>query len=168
MTRDLAADSVTMRVPMSELRNRNVTVKESVHIRATPETVWDYTQDWTRRTEWDPAILAAEVLPGNERTIRARTSGGTFLVRYKLFDRPRRTSLAMTESTSSIVTAGGGSWDYAFEEDGTRFTQQNTLVIRSPTLAWLLGWLFAWLLRRSTRKALVNVKRILETQMSSS
>jgi hypothetical protein len=141
----------------------NITVKESIHIRAAPEAVWDYTQDWTRRTEWDPAIQAAEILPAAERTVRARTMGGTFLVRYKLLDRPHRTSLAMTDSTSSILSGGGGSWDYVPEDDGTRFPQQTTLVVGSGPVGFLLGWFIRRQLGHSTRRALANAKRILET-----
>ena len=145
---------------------RNVTVSESVHIRATPQAVWDYTQDWSRRSEWDPAILAAEELPGKERVIRARTSGGDFMVRYKLVDPPKRTSLAMTASSSRIVTGGGGSWEYASEEGGTRFTQRNTLSIKNRFWAWLFAWPLGWQLRRLTRKALANAKRRLETTVA--
>src|SRR5438552_7523247 len=100
----------------------NVTVKESIDIAAPPEAVWDYTQDWTRRTEWDPAIVAAEVLPGEPRVVRVRgLGGGGFMIRYKLQERPVRTSLAMTDSTSRIVTGGGGSWSYEAREGGTLF-----------------------------------------------
>lgn len=140
----------------------NITVKESIHIRASPERVWDYTQDWTRRTEWDPSIRAAEVLPGDERKVRAHTTAGSFLIRYKQFARPHRTSLAMTESTSRLVTGGGGSWDYTADEGGTRFTEQNTLVLRDGLIGRLLRRLFLWQLRRGTRKALENAKRRIE------
>jgi uncharacterized protein YndB with AHSA1/START domain len=141
----------------------NITVKESVFIAAPPERVWDYTQDWTRRTEWDPAIVAAEVLPGEERVVRVRAQGGgSFLVRYKLNDRPNRTSLSMTDSTSRLVTGGGGSWAYEAKEGGTVFTQQNTLAVGSRLLAWFFGWMVRWQLRRLTRQALSNAKRIIE------
>jgi len=146
---------------------RNVTVSESVHIKASPQAVWDYTQDWSRRSEWDPAILGAEELPGKERVIRARTSGGEFMVRYKLVDPPRKTSLAMTSSSSRIVTGGGGSWEYAAEDGGTRFTQRNTLSLKSPFWAWLFAWPLGWQLRRLTRKALENAKQYLESTVAS-
>lgn len=141
----------------------NVTVKESVFIAAPPERVWDYTQDWTRRTEWDPAIVAAEVLPGEERVVRVKAlGGGGFLIRYKLNDRPVRTSLAMTDSTSRLITGGGGSWAYEAKEGGTVFSQQNTLAIGSRLFAWIFGWSVRRQLRRLTRKALANAKRIIE------
>jgi len=146
---------------------RNVTVSESVHIRATPQAVWDYTQDWSRRSEWDPAILGAEELPGKDRVVRAQTRGGELMVRYKLVDAPRKTSLAMTASSSRIVTGGGGSWEYAAEDGGTRFTQRNTLSIKNRFFAWLFAWALGWQLRRLTRKALANAKRILESSVAS-
>ena len=138
----------------------NVTVRESIHIRAAPEQVWDFTQDWTRRASWDPAVRSAELLPGPERQVRVETASGRFLVRYKLFDRPHRTSLAMTESTSRLLGGGGGSWEYRAEANGTRFTQQNTLVLRGP--GGLFAPLIRWQLRRLTRRALENAKRLLE------
>ena len=147
-----------------DARAMNVTVRESVHIRAAPERVWDFTQDWTRRADWDPAIRAAEVLPGPTRAVRARTSAGTFLVRYKLFDRPHRTSLAMTTDRPGTFRGGGGSWEYAPEGDGTRFTQQNTLVLRPGMVAAYLRPFVRWQLARLTRKALANAKRILEAR----
>jgi len=40
----------------------NVTVKESIWIAAPIEAVWDYTQDYAHRREWDDSILEAEVV----------------------------------------------------------------------------------------------------------
>src|SRR4051812_1934503 len=103
----------------------NITVRDSITISASPEVVWDYTQDWSRRTEWDPAVLSSEMLEASPRVLRVRATGGiTFLVRYKLEDRPKRTSLAITDVNSRILTGGGGSWDYApAAGGGTVFTQ---------------------------------------------
>jgi len=41
---------------------RNITITESLFISRAPETVWDFTQDYTRRPQWDATILAAEVI----------------------------------------------------------------------------------------------------------
>jgi uncharacterized protein YndB with AHSA1/START domain len=136
----------------------NVTVRESVHIAAAPERVWDFTQDWSRRAEWDPAISSAEVVDGPERLVRARTRMGRLIVRYKQFDRPHRTSVAMSEESGRVL--GGGSWEYVAEEGGTRFTQQNTLV--ADRIPPLLRSIVRWQLRRMTLKALENAKKLLE------
>jgi uncharacterized protein YndB with AHSA1/START domain len=141
----------------------NITVKESITIAAPPERVWDFTQDWSRRASWDPAIVSADEEPGEARVLRVLGAGGMrFTVRYKLFDRPKRTSLVMTDSNSRIVTGGGGHWEYAPKEGGTEFTEQNTLKVGSRFFAWVFGWMIRWQLRRVTRKALANAKRMIE------
>ena len=61
-----------------------------------------------------------------------------------------------------VYKLGGGSWAYEANDGGTLFTQQNTLSIGSPLFGRLFGWMVRWQLRRLTRKALANAKRILE------
>ena len=140
----------------------NITVRESIRIDAPPEVVWDYTQDWTRRTEWDPGIVAAELLPGEPRSVRVRGRGGLkLLVQYKLQDRPKRTSLVMMDAVGAAVR-GGGSWEYAADGDATIFTQTNTLVVRNRVVAWLIGWLLRRALASSTRAANANAKARIE------
>jgi hypothetical protein len=39
----------------------NVTVKESILIKASLESVWDFTQDYNRRTQWDHLVKHARV-----------------------------------------------------------------------------------------------------------
>jgi polyketide cyclase/dehydrase/lipid transport protein len=138
-----------------------VTAREVVFVAAPPERVWEFTQDWTRRHQWDPAVVAAEYLEREPPVVRVRGAGGVrFLARYKLFDKPARTSVAMTESSSRIVTGGGGAWVYEPAAGGTRFAQANTLTF--PRWAFLIAPFLSWTLRRATRKALQNAKRMLE------
>lgn len=141
----------------------NVTVKDEVFIAAPPEAVWDYTQDWTHRTEWDDSVLEAKVQADDPRVVRVRATGGvTSTVRYKLYDRPHRTSLGMDELSSRWITGGGGSWEYVAYDGGTEFRQTNTIAIRGGLLGWLLGPVVRWQLRRVTRRMLEKAKAILE------
>ncbi len=142
---------------------RNVVVKDSIVIAAPPEKVWDYTQDWTRRHEWDPGIVSAEILQAEPRIVRARGKGFvTMMVRYKLVDRPKKTSLEMTEFRPGVFAGGGGSWTYEAEGAGTRFSQVNTMKL--GTVAYvLIGWLVRIVLTRNTRKSLEIARRILES-----
>ena len=89
-----------------------ITVRESVDIGASPNAVWDYTQDWTRRSEWDPSIKAAEVLqPAPKLLVRVDSGSGTaFTARYKQYERPHHTSLAMVDCSPAWM-GGGGAWD---------------------------------------------------------
>ncbi len=144
-----------------------MTIKDEIFIRATPEDVWDYTQDWTRRHEWDAAVRSAVVLGDVPRVVRMRGAGSfAATVTYRLNERPRRTSLAMNDVSSPVIAGGGGSWEYVPENGGTRFAQVNTLTLRGGLLARAMAPLLAWMFRRSTRRALQEAKRILEQRVA--
>jgi hypothetical protein len=143
----------------------NISVSETLFVAAAPERVFDFTQDYGRRAEWDSAILGAEVLhEAPQRTVRIRGPAGLrALLVYKLFDRPRMTSLEMRDIERGFgVTGGGGSWRYEPAEGGTLWTQNNTLVVRSRGLHWLLAPGMRWHLRRITRKAMARAKALIE------
>ena len=140
-----------------------VTVRESVEIAASPDAVWDYTQDWTRRSEWDPSIKAAEVVqPAPELVVRVDSGSGTaFTARYKRYERPLHTSLAMVECSPDWM-GGGGAWDNEATERGTRWTLTNTITINGRLRGWLFGPFFRWMLRWNTRRAIRNATSTLE------
>ncbi len=140
-----------------------ITIKESVVIEAPVERVWDYTQDWSRRIEWDPAVKSAEILATDPTPIvRVEGQGGTsFTARYRLFRRPEQTSLAITEGVPRWL-GGGGSWKYESDERGTVWTQTNTVTISGRLRAWLLRWPISRQLRSLTRRAMANAKANIE------
>ena len=138
--------------------------KASVEVAASPEAVWDYTQDYGHRAEWDPSILEARVESEGapERVVWIRGAGSLQCrLRYKQFERPSRTSLAMFDVHSPLFS-GGGSWSYEPAGSGTRWTQQNSLVFRRPWQGQLLGALLRWWLQRTTESAMRRVKAHLE------
>ena len=143
----------------------HVTVSESIVVRAAPEVVWDFTQDFARRASWDATVLEARVLSETPvRRVRIRGVGGlTCVLEYKLFERPRRTSLAMVEvEGSKLVAGGGGSWSYEPTSAGTLWTQTNTLAIADGPFAWLVRPLARMQLRRATREAMAIAARKIE------
>jgi hypothetical protein len=141
----------------------NITVKDEIFIAAPQEEVWTYTQDWRRRKEWDATVVEAEVIEERPPLVRVRAPLGVrYLARYKLYDPPRKTSVALEESTWGVFSGGGGSWDYTPTEGGTIFAQTNTIQIRSRVWSWLLGWAVRLQFRWSTRRGLEKAKRILE------
>ena len=144
----------------------NVTVKESIFIAAQPEVVWDYTQDYSQRSDWDDSILEAQVLQEEpEKHVRIRGKGGiSFTAKYTLFRRPQRTSLSMVNVQSSWAMGGGGSWSYEAEHAGTRWTQTNTLSLKDTLSNQLLYPIFAWQLRSGARRAMRKAKQIIEQQ----
>ncbi len=136
---------------------------ESIWVACPPEAVWDYTQDFARRTEWDAGIAEATILAEDPRTVRVKVAGlGRMTVLYKLDRRPERTSAAFVDVESAWISGGGGSWEYEAIDGGTRWQQTNSLELTRPAFAWLLAPLFERSLRRSTQKALAEAKRRLE------
>ena len=131
----------------------NVTVEESILVQAPVEKVFDFTQDWSRRADWDKAVVSAEPVDGSaERAFRVRGQGGLrFLARYKLFRRPEATSLSMEQTFSLMIQGGGGSWRYEPMDGGTRWTQVNTLQLGGGLFGWLLAPVIKAKLSESTR-----------------
>ena len=141
-----------------------VTVSHTVHVDRPPDEVFDYTQDYSTRSIWDPSIKDSEILSTEPRQVRATIKGvGSTVVEYKLFRRGERTSAAFTQMESRYVTGGGGSWNYAEVEGGTDWTQNNTLELKPG----LLGRLLAPLVRRSLaagmRDSMAKAKQIMES-----
>ena len=144
---------------------RVVSVTESIWVACPPEAVWDYTQDFTRRTEWDAGIAEAMILEQEPRTVRVKVSGlGRMTVVYKLDRRPERTSAAFVDVESAWISGGGGSWEYEAVDGGTRWQQTNTLELRRPRLAFLFAPLLERGLRGSTKRAMAEAKRRLEAE----
>jgi hypothetical protein len=142
-----------------------VSVTESVWVDRPPEAVFDYTQDYTRRTEWDSGVAEAAIVSDSPRAARVRVPGvGRMTVAYKLDRRPERTSAGFVDVDSSWISGGGGSWQYEPEAGGTRWQQTNSLELKRPRLAWLLAPMFEWSLRRSMKRSMAEAKRRLEAE----
>jgi hypothetical protein len=141
-----------------------ITVTESIHVRATPAALFDFTQDYTRRVTWDTSILECVVLEMRPvPRVRIRARGGLRAVfQYRQFERPRRTSLAMEEVESAWIEGGGGSWSYEESDGGTLWTQTNTLIVRDGWWRALFTPAIRANLRSATRRALARGKSMVE------
>ena len=142
---------------------RVITVTESIHVARAPESVFDYTQDYTRRTEWDAGIAEATVVGDDPRAARVRIPNlGTMTVVYRLDRRPERTSAAFEDVQSRWIDGGGGSWQYEAVSGGTRWQQTNSLELKPTRLARIFAPLIERGLRQSTQRAMAEAKRRLE------
>jgi hypothetical protein len=87
-------------------RRRLVSVTESVFVARPPQDVFDFTQDYARRAEWDAGVTHAELLSEEPRAARVTIRGlGKATVTYQLFRRPERTSAAFTDVESAWIRA---------------------------------------------------------------
>lgn len=139
-----------------------ITVKQSIYIAVKPEMLWDFTQDYNQRSRWDDSILEAKMIQqGSARKIAIRAKGMLqFQLIYKLENRPHKSSLAMTEVKSIFIEGGGGSWKYEEKDNGTLWTQTNTLILRTPW-SWLKN-LIRKRLVKNTAESMLKVKQLLE------
>ncbi|HUB05716.1 MAG TPA: SRPBCC family protein [Myxococcales bacterium] len=143
----------------------HITVKDTILIAASPETVWDFTQDYDRRPPWDTFVREARVESESPRVVWIRSPSMTCRFRYKLDDRPRRTSLAIADVEPSwLIGGGGGSWVYEAEGDGTRWTSTATVAVDNRVAWWLLRPFLRWQLARSNRQAMRKAKAMIEVR----
>jgi hypothetical protein len=141
-----------------------VTAAHSVLLKVSPEDAWNYTQDWNQRSTWDPSVVHADYISVEHPiAVKVRGRGGfDFSVTYKVSQRPKLTTLVMTDLRSFWVKGGGGSWKYEEREGQTLWTQHNTLVIRDGLLGRLFRPLFALILGLTTRQIMKRAKVLLE------
>jgi hypothetical protein len=141
-----------------------INIHHQIFIAKSPEVVWDYTQDYTKRTEWDSGVLEAALLQSEpQRIIKLRTKGNTTMTFvYKLDERPRKTSLVAKEIVSPLVESGGGSWTYEEQDGGTLWTQTNTIGLKKSIFLPVLLPLFRSMFTSQTKQAMKKAKKILE------
>lgn len=142
-----------------------VTVSRSIQIDAPSNAVWDYTQNWRRRHEWDYSIMNAtyvsEVPPV---TVQVEGAGGLrFKVIYKTTRRPHLTTLALSDLNSFWLRGGGGFWKYQENAGKTLWTQHNTIVLRDDLLGWIFRPLFVFVLATTTRQLMARAKANIES-----
>ena len=146
-------------------RRLTITVSETLHVRRPPEAVFDFTQDYATRSDWDPVIREARVLRDEPRTVRVSVNGvGSYSIVYAMFRRPERTSASFEEVRSWWLRGGGGSWQYVPRDGGTDWTQTNTLELRHPRLLRPLAPLVRRQLRDGMRAGMARAKAILEAR----
>ena len=145
------------------------TVEASIHIGAPIEDLFDLTQDYRRRLDWDPFLRdlrflngATEAAVGVQVRVRA-WNGLTMTVKYVALDRPRVVAMRML-SGPFFLRAFVGSWRFAQTDDGaTRVVFRYVFESRWHWLRWLLDPLIATAFRRDVRARLRGLKRGAET-----
>ena len=134
-------------------------IQYSVFINKSREIVWDFTQDYSKRPAWDIAVKEALVLDDSEeKSILIKGSGFSAWFVYKLFRRPEKTTLVMTDVQSAFIESGGGSWCYESKGEGAIWTQSNSIVLKKSMLAGFFSPLIRFALMYQLRKAMDKAK----------
>jgi ribosome-associated toxin RatA of RatAB toxin-antitoxin module len=138
--------------------------KQSIEVAAGPVALFDLTQDYSRRLDWDPFLREARLVDGAERPgvgVRAWcvARGGLGMeTRYVSFNPPGACAVEMTRGPW-FFRSFSGSWRFdPIGPDRTRVTFTYSLVGRPGLLTGPLRLVFA----AETRRRLAALKRFVE------
>lgn len=145
-----------------------ITVKEAIIIESTKETVWNFTQNFHKRKSWDKTILDYKILQKKpHKLIWFKAIGGiTATLKYKLCDRANKTTLKLIDVKSPLIKGGGGSWKYESMNNKTKWTQVNSLTIKSKFWYIVLGGFLKTMLKFNTKKSMKKAKSLIENKLN--
>ena len=139
--------------------------RQTIEVAAEPGVLFDLSQDYARRLDWDPFLTEARLLGGADGPgvgVRAWCVARNRLgmeTRYVSFNPPGACAVEMTRGPW-FFRSFSGSW--RFDRIGpsrTRVTFTYSLVGRPTLLSGLLQFIFA----RETRRRLAALKRATES-----
>ena len=150
------------------MKETTITIKHTILIDKPRELVWDYTQNYQYRTQWDTSVLEATVLQTTpNRIVKLLTKGNTIMVLiYKQDERPYKTSLVAREVFSPLIESAGGSWVYEEQNGKTLWQQTNTIIFKKTFAVKLALPLFKIIFSRQTKQAMKKAKHKIEKLQS--
>jgi ribosome-associated toxin RatA of RatAB toxin-antitoxin module len=138
--------------------------RQSIEVAAEPGMLFDLTQDYSHRLDWDPFLKEARLIDGAERPglgVRAwcvARNGLGMETRYVAFNPPRACAVEMTGGPWFFRTFSG-SWRFdRIAPNRTRVTFTYSLVGRPPLMSVVLRLVF----EHETRRRLKALKRAAE------
>ena len=138
--------------------------RQSIEVAAEPDVLFDLTQDYSHRLDWDSYLKEARLLGGAEAPgvgVRAwcvARNGFGMETRYVSFNPPGACAVEMTRGPW-FFRSFSGSWRFdGLGPSRTRVTFTYSLVGRPGFLTGLLRLIFA----HETRRRLVALKRHVE------
>ncbi len=145
-----------------------MTFDESIEIDAPAAVLFDLSQDYKRRLEWDPFLRSAKLVDGADRPgvgVRALCvdrNGTAMETEYVSFNPPRAVAVKMT-SGPWFLDSFAGSW--RFEELKPRQTRVGfcySVTARPRWMSWLLNPILGRVFARDTRRRLAALKAAVE------
>jgi ribosome-associated toxin RatA of RatAB toxin-antitoxin module len=138
--------------------------RQSIEVAADPSVLFDLTQDYTHRLDWDPFLKEARLLGKAEKPglgVRAwcvARNGLGMETRYVSFNPPGACAVEMIRGPW-FFHSFSGSWRFdRVSPDMTKVTFTYSLIGRPPFLSGLLRFVFA----RETRRRLEALKQAAE------
>jgi len=145
---------------------KSIKFEESIVIGRPPEEVFDFTQDYSKRLQWDTFLKRADLLQGASaagKSVQAycvAKNGLGMVTEYVTFNRPHATAIKMTKGPF-MFNAFQGSWRFKQVDTGqTEVKFLYSFNLRFPFL--LLSKYIFRNLQRNVRQRLADLKYNIE------
>lgn len=139
---------------------------EKIIINCSPETAFDYTQDYKNRLQWDGFLKRAELIAGATKADKGvqaycvAKNGIGMITEYVSFNRPKATAIKMTKGPF-MFKAFAGSWTFkATDSQQTEVIFLYSFKLRFPFN--VAAPLIKRILQLNVRKRLVDLKTNIE------
>ena|SRR5688572_370962 len=138
------------------MRSHSITIRQSIIVCKPRELVWDYTQNFANRPDWDSAIKSAYLLQEEpNRIVKLQThSNKTMTCYYKHDERPFKSLLEARDISSPFIASADGSWSYEKIGKGTLWSQTNTIAFKQHLLNNIMMPFYKWYFKKMTRRAM--------------
>jgi len=136
----------------------------SVEIDARRTVLFDLTQDYRKRLQWDPFLKVAYLIDAGEPAVGVKAwcvahNGIGMETEYVSYDRPAVVAVKMTRGPA-ILSAFAGSWRFEELEPGkTRVTFTYFFEVRPAVFAWLLNPLLSTYLSNEMHQRIDALRR---------
>ena len=152
---------------MGSQKIKALKIEESIIIGRQASSVFDYTQDYSRRLDWDTFLTRAELMDGAVlagKGIKAycvARNGLGMVTEYVSFHRPEVTAIKMTRGPF-LFRSFAGSWRFKqTDENRTEVIFTYSFTLRFPFS--LIGSLVKKNLAANVRQRLSDLKNKLES-----
>jgi ribosome-associated toxin RatA of RatAB toxin-antitoxin module len=143
---------------------------ETILINEKSERVFDFTQDYSKRLQWDTFLKKAELIEGAENANKGvkaycvAKNGIGMETEYVTFNRPKVTAIKMTKG-SFMFKSFLGSWTFKEIENKTEVIFLYSFNLRFPLN--LFKNLVKNNLQNNVRQRLIDLKTNIETSTSA-
>ena len=145
------------------------TFEAAIDIKADAAALFELTQDYDRRLDWDPFLKEARLVGGaTEAGVGARAwcvahSGMGMETEYVSFNPPSVAAVKMTRGPA-VFGSFAGSWRFkSVAPDTTRVIFRYHVTARPHWLRGLLDPIFQFVFKRDVEQRLAALKRSAET-----
>ena len=141
---------------------------ESISIERTPEVVFDFSQDYTKRLTWDTFLRKADLLFGAKEAAKGvkalcvAKNGYGMVTEYVSFNRPKVTAVKMTDGPY-MFKSFLGTWTFKEKGDG----ETDVIFLYAYEFRFPFGLISAIIkskLRREVKKRLLDLKNNIEKE----